>query len=274
MFLGIFVSVAGTALCISHVTVWFFIVLGTLSISSWLKRFVSSNSLVIFFVVSVLGGLLFLLSCSSFWFSPLLLQLSLLFKLGFAPFQFWVLKLLCELDLVQTCVFLGPLKYGLLWVFLSAAPPFLVFLLAAAWVGLIMLWLSTKIAYVLYASGSSQFFVYCLLSPPAWTTYYWVYMLALYVISCIITMQLSPLFAFLCLGGLPPLTIFWAKAFAILSLPTLYGIIVIFVSALSLGPYIQCSLGFYINPAQCYFTKALLVLLPSFALDFPFICVE
>jgi len=86
--LAILLSVAGTMVCTSHVIVWSFLVLGSLSLCSWLKAYVHTSALVLYFVISCLGGLLFLASSSEYWASSLVIQLSLLLKLGFAPFQF------------------------------------------------------------------------------------------------------------------------------------------------------------------------------------------
>jgi len=86
--LGILVSVAGTSIVSSHFIVWSFLVVGSLSVCGWLKPKVSSDALVLYFVISALGSLIFLVSCGSFVLSSLLLQLSLLLKLGLAPFQF------------------------------------------------------------------------------------------------------------------------------------------------------------------------------------------
>ena len=88
--------------------------MGSLSVCGWLKAKVSSDALVLYFVVSALGRLLFLVRCSEFALSATLLQLALLLKLGLAPFQFWVFKVLSPLSVPSLCFFLGPLKVGLL----------------------------------------------------------------------------------------------------------------------------------------------------------------
>ena len=112
--LGILLSVTGTTLVCSQFWVWSFLVLGSLSVSCWLKSKVTTEAIILYFVVSVLGSLVFLVSCSELWFSCTLLQLSLMLKLGLAPFQFWVFKVLSPLDMSSLCFFLGPLKFGLL----------------------------------------------------------------------------------------------------------------------------------------------------------------
>ena len=114
MLLGILISVTGTILVCSQFWVWSFLVLGSLSVSCWLKTKVTTDAIVLYFVVSVLGSLVFLVSWSGQSFSIALLQLSLMLKLGLAPFQFWVFKVLSPLDLSSLCFFLGPTKVGLL----------------------------------------------------------------------------------------------------------------------------------------------------------------
>lgn len=61
MFIGIFLSVAGIMLTVSHLLAWTFIVIGTLSICGWLKSQSSLQAFVLYFVISVLGGLGFLI---------------------------------------------------------------------------------------------------------------------------------------------------------------------------------------------------------------------
>merc|ERR1740131_659778 len=99
--------------------IWSFLVIGSLSTCGWLKTKISSEAIVLYFVVSALGRLLFLLSCSDFVLSNILLQLALLLKLGFAPFQFWVFKVIFPLNISSLCFFLGPLKVGLLWLLVN-----------------------------------------------------------------------------------------------------------------------------------------------------------
>lgn len=112
--LGILVGVIGTTLLQSHLMIWSFLVIGSLSVCGWLKTKVPSDALVLYFVVSALGRLLFLVRCSEFVLSSILLQLALLLKIGLAPFQFWVFKVLFPLNIASLCFFLGPLKVGLL----------------------------------------------------------------------------------------------------------------------------------------------------------------
>lgn len=88
--------------------------LGTLSICGWLKTKVTSDALVLYFVISVISSLLFLLRSGEHPLSPIFLHFALLLKLGMAPFHFWVYKVIVHLPLPTLCIFLGPLKLGIL----------------------------------------------------------------------------------------------------------------------------------------------------------------
>jgi len=139
MLLGILVSVSGTALVLSHLGIWSFLVVGTLSTCGWLKPKVGSEALVLYFVVSAIGSLLFLVSSCASPLSSLVLQFSLLLKLGMSPFQFWVYKVLCPLELSSLCFFLGPLKVGLLWLLVNIQFPSLVLSSMSLFIGIILL---------------------------------------------------------------------------------------------------------------------------------------
>jgi len=262
--LGILVSVIGTTLTISHLLIWSFFVIGSLSVCGWLKTLVPSGTLVLYFVVSVIGSLLFLVSCRSVFFSRLLIQLALLLKLGLAPFQFWVFKVIFSLDLSRLCFFLGPLKVGHLWLFVNAVHPSVILSAASLILGVAFLWLSSQSHLVLYASGRCQLLILVLLGPSAFALYYSIYLLALLGISWFSSGYLSSFFAFLGLGALPPLTIFWAKVFALLSLPFMYAGLVILVSLLRLWPYIRCSIGISGTTHTSYLHSLLLTLCPIF----------
>merc|ERR1712212_451570 len=116
VFLGALLSVAGVLLSMHFLVVFMFLVLSSLSICGWLKSQVPSSSLVVYFVVSASGSLIFLLGSNVPTYSSVLTSLSLLMLLGFAPFQFWVYQILPHLSLLSLCTFLGPLKLGLLWL--------------------------------------------------------------------------------------------------------------------------------------------------------------
>ena len=86
MVLGIAISVGGVTFVCSGLVAWFFLVLGTLCTVGWLKCYLPSQSLLLYFLVSVQGSLVFLLSC---WFGVTLVFVTSLFVLlGLPPFQF------------------------------------------------------------------------------------------------------------------------------------------------------------------------------------------
>merc|ERR1712105_347715 len=97
----------------------------TLCTIGWLKSSLPASSLVLYFVVSVMGSLLCLLSSVSWFFSPLLLMLGLFLIMGLAPFHFWVMPTLSYFSLPSLVFFLGPLKLGYLFLFIRGSPSFL-----------------------------------------------------------------------------------------------------------------------------------------------------
>jgi len=265
------ISVAGIMLTVTHLLAWSFIVIGTLSICGWLKSTCRTQAWVLYFVISVLGGLGFLLRWSGSIFCPVLLQLSLLLKLGLAPFQFWVFPVLIRLDHVSLCIFLGPLKVGLLWLFVNVTSASLVLCLASLFCGLCFLWLSANLALVLYGSGSCQLIIFTILGPSFFPSYLYIYLLCLFAVSCITTSHISPYFAFCCLGAIPPFTIFWGKFYAIITLPFVFGCAVILISLLSLWPYLRCALSFKYFSSWSLVLKGLVLMLPYYCIDLPWI---
>lgn len=264
MLLGILVAILGTSLIKSHLMIWSFLVIGSLSASGWLKPKVPSDALVLYFVVSALGRLLFLVSCSEFVLSNILLQLALLLKLGLAPFQFWVYKVLFPLNITSLCFFLGPLKVGILWLIVNIIHSSIILASASLCLGIILLWLSSQIQLVLYASGSCQLLILVVLGPTIFPLYYSVYLLALLGVSWFRSKIISSFFAFLSLGALPPLTMFWAKVLALLSLPSLYAGLVLITSLLSLWPYIRCSVELNTATSTSLLHSSFLIIYPCY----------
>jgi len=244
--------------------IWSFLVISSLSTCGYLKAKVPSDTLVLYFVVSALGRLLFLLRCCEVVLSVILLQLALLLKLGIAPFHFWVFKVLFPLRIPSSCFFLGPLKVGLLWLLVSITHPSLILASASLLFGIFLLILSSQVQLVLYASGSCQLLILMVLGSSVFPHYYSVYLLALLGVSWFRSKIISSFFAFASLGALPPLTMFWAKVIALLSLPMLYGGLVLVTSLLCLGPYIRCSVELDSQVSTSVLHSSLLILYPSF----------
>jgi len=208
MLLGIYISIIGIVLVVSPLVTWFFIVLGTLSTLGFLKPKISSSSLVLYFVVSVLGSLLFLVSSGALIFSGLLLQLAMLLKIGLAPFHFWVSSVLRSLDLVSLFLFLGPIKFGFLFLFLDSSSSTFLLALPSLLLGLSFLWLGSQAWSVIYASGSSNLIILLFLSPTIFTSYYLIYCVSLFGLVLLQYKLISSYLAFLNLGAVPPLSLF------------------------------------------------------------------
>lgn len=208
MFFGILLSILGTLLSVSALITWSFLVLGTLCLTSWLKAKLPARSLVLYFVVSVLGSLSFLISCCGLPCSSILLQLSILLKLGLAPFQFWVHSVLSHLDMLSLCFFLGPTKFGLLFLLVCGSPSSSYLYLLSTFIGVFMLYLSRHLHLLLYASGSVQLIILSFLSSSVILVYWSIYMLALAGLALVPSSLFSPLMAFLGLAALPPFAFF------------------------------------------------------------------
>jgi len=256
--------VIGTSLCTSSLPIWSFLVLGTLSICGWLKTKVSTDALVVYFVVSVVRRLLFLLRTGSHSFSASFLQLALLLKLGFAPFHFWVYKVISSLTPASLCVFLGPLKLGILWLLVNIDCPSLPLFSASLFLGLILLWSSSSLHLLLFASGARQLLILVLLGPFFFLAYFLTYLLALLGVALVSYRFISPFLAFACLSGIPPLTMFWAKVLAIYHSPFLWASLFIFTSCLRLWPYMHCSLSHPSSHTTSFVPVSFLSLLPCF----------
>lgn len=236
--------------------------LGTLTITAWLSSYADSCCLCVYFLVSVLGGILFLLSALETFFSSFLLQCAITLKLGLAPFHFWVFNLLRFLPLPSLCIFLGPAKAGLLWVLVSSHSISLPFASLSLLLGIIWLWLSFSFSLILYSSRSCQFLIFFLLGPSYVIVFYLLYCLALLAVLCISFEIISPFLAFLCLAGLPPLTMFSAKLLALSILSFASGLLLVLISVLSFLPYLTFSLSLRSISASRPLLVCLLIVLP------------
>lgn len=165
--------------------------------------------------------------------------MSLLLKLGLPPFQFWVYVVIRSLSLPDLCFFIGPLKTGLLWLLVCSSVNALFFVSLSLFIGLLLLWSTCSVHLLLFGSGLCQIVVLVCLGPSVFPLYYAIYSLALLGVSVSQTSLLSPVMAFLRLGSLPPLSIFWAKVLAVSCLPSTLVFLVLLVSALTLWPYVR-----------------------------------
>jgi len=266
--LGILISVVGTRFCVNYFCVWCFLVLGTLSICSWLKSKICSSALVLYFIISALGGILFLASAYGTALQSFLLPLSLFLKLGLAPFQFWILSVLPSLDIRSSCLFLGPIKFGLLWLLVSASHAPLTLSFLALLLGLLLLYTSLSVPMILYASGSVQVIVLIVLGPSLFPLYYSIYLSALFCVSLIVNNLVSPIFAFLSLAALPPLSMFWAKLLALSALPGVWCFLVLLSSLLSFWPYLSTGSLFVSQADTAPLTAFFSILLPLWLINF------
>lgn len=235
--LGIFFSVQGLTVTSNTIFVWLSIVLGSISTTGWLSYSLPTLPLSIYFVSSVLGGLLFVFSSYSSTIPPLFIFTSLLLLLGFFPFQFWSFAVLPHLSLSRVCLFLGPIKFGYLWLLLSSSNFFFWLGLLRLCTGLLIIYTAIAIWALLWASSSTLLFQLLLLDSFLGIIFYVVYSLTLLSISHFLSNKQPLTLPFLRVAGLPPLGIFWPKLLSLLRLPFFHCLSLLFRSALVLFPY-------------------------------------
>jgi len=260
----------GLLSCSSPFFLCAFIVLGTLCLTSYTSTLLPSSSLVLFFAVSELGSLLFLLGSFLDGPSCLVLSLSLMLKLGFAPFQFWVYPVLSHLSVPSLFFIIGPTKLGLLYLFVSVCGSYSFLCFLCLLVGLNILFLTTSLNFLLYASGSVQLLFLVCLGPLAFFPYYFSYLTAVFCLVACYYSLLSPLSSILSLSGLPPLVFFWGKVYALSVLPIYSGCLFLVASCLSLFPYLSWALlrsSFSTSSPMLLSFLTLVSLVPSFLLS-------
>lgn len=216
--------------------------MGALCLTSYASTLLPSSSLILFFAVSELGSLLFLLGSFFGGHSCLVTSLSLLLKLGFAPFQFWVYPVLSHLSVPSLFFMIGPSKLGLIHLFVASCGTYTYLCYLCLLVGLNILFLTSSLNFLLYASGSVQLLFLVYLGPLAFFPYYFSYLTAVFCLVACYYSLLSPLSSILSLSGLPPLVFFWGKVFALSVLPFYSGCLLLLASCLSLFPYLSWAL--------------------------------
>ena len=237
MFLGLLISTLGLLSCSSPFFLWAFLVLGTLSTVGYFKPFLPALSLVLLFICSVVGGLLFLVGSLHPTSYSLFSNIGLLLKLGLAPFHFWMLKVVVLVTEFSSFILLGLLKVGPLFLLIDSPSFTLVWGVLSFVVGLPVLFSCTSVNLVLLGSGLLQFWVLSALQATTFSFYLFAYLIRLLLCCCAQTFSLSYLLAFLSLAGLPPFLFFVAKLSVLVSGPILVGILVLLISALRLFPY-------------------------------------
>jgi len=196
-----------------------------------------AHSLVLLFICSVVGGLLFLVGSLHPTTYSSIPNIGLLLKLGLAPFHFWMLKIVVFVTEFPSFVLLGLAKVGPLFLLTAGPSLSLVMSLLSLVVGLLLLFSCTCVNLVLLGSGLLQFCVLSVLQATTFNFYFSSYLISLLLCCCAQTLQVSYLLAFLSLAGLPPFLFFVAKLSVLVSSPFLVCVLVLLVSALRLFPY-------------------------------------
>jgi len=237
MLLGLLISTLGLLSCSSPFFLWAFLVLGTLCTIGYFKLFLPAHSLVLLFICSVVGGLLFLVGSLHPSSHSLIPNIGLLLKLGLAPFHFWMLKVVVFVTEFSSFFLLGLMKVGPLFLLIDGPSFTLVWGLFSFCVGLSVLYSCTSVNLILLGSGLLQFWVLSATQGYTFNFYLFSYLFSLLLCCCAHTLQVSYLLSFLSLAGLPPFIFFVAKLSVLVTSPFLVCILVLLVSALRLFPY-------------------------------------
>ena len=129
-----------------------------------MKPKIEPSILVTYFIVSVLGSLLFLASTVAPAYLSLLFGLSLFLLIGMPPFHFWLLALLPSLDLPSTILFLGPMKSGYILLLLSSQESFFPLGLLAFFFGIVVVWSARCFGLIIFGSQCCHILFLLLLS--------------------------------------------------------------------------------------------------------------
>lgn len=242
MLFGLLLSQFGLCVLSSSLLLWLFMVLATLCSVGWLRSLLPSSTLALYFVVSVMSSLLFLMSFVDVAFSSLFLCLSLFLIMGLAPFQFWVLSLLSHLSSLPLITFLGPTKIGYLFLTISHSRSSLSLGTISLFFGLLYLYLANSLALVLYSSSAMLILPLMFIGRNMFWYFQLTYLLSLSTFYFYFSSAATSIFCFFCLLGLPPLGIFFAKLTALSVLPAFYSLVLICISAIIVFPYLRYAL--------------------------------
>lgn len=264
MLFGLLLSQFGLCVLSSSLALWLFMVLATLCSVGWLRSFLPSSTLALYFVVSVMSSLLFLMSFVDVAFSPLFLCLSLFLIMGLAPFQFWVLSLLSHLSSFPLITFLGPTKLGYLFLVICHSRSSLILGTFSLIFGLLYLYFANSLALILYSSSSALILpLMCIGSDMFWY-FQLTYLLALSTFYFYFFSAATSIFCFFCLLGLPPLGIFFAKLAALSVLPPFHALVLICISAFIVNPYMRIALFLGIFGQTSFLLAFTLTALPAY----------
>jgi len=269
---GILISLLGLVSCTTSLSLWSFLVLSSICSVCYFKQYLSSSCLVLFFICTVVGGLLFLGGALSFSYTSWLINIGLLLKLGLAPFHFWLVKVASSLSKFPLFTLLGFLKVGPLYLLVSGTDSLFFWGSLSLGFGIILIFRASSVSYVLVGSGLILFWVLSTLEPWFFVPYVLAYNISLLLCCCPLLLSISTLIAFLSLSGLPPFPLFWVKLLILTSVPATTSFSLLLASALSLFPYTHLGLVLQAGPTTSvsllffYFSSFNVLLLLCFPL--------
>lgn len=254
--------------CRSALANWSFLVLNGLCAVGYFKAYLQSTSLVLIFIASCVGSLVYIGGMLSSFSIPTFISLGLLCKLGLFPFHFWVVKGVISLMGFPLFTFLGLQKLGPLYLFLRTYRPLALLGMASAFLGLIIILSSFSVNIVLVGSSFLQFWI--LVTQPLFMFFIFFPAYLIRLLFCCHTFPnlVSPMLSWLSLAGLPPFALFFSKVVVLYFSAFWPACILLLVSGSSFYPY--CLMAFTTKSSTissfsflCFFSSSWLLLILS-----------
>lgn len=261
MFLGLLVSCLGLLVCVTPLSIWSFLVLSSLCSLTYLKPHLPSSSLILFFLASAVGGLIWF--CGSLLFGSLQVVsiIGLLLKLGLVPFHWWMVNVVCFLSGFVLFVTLSLIKFGPLVLLVHSSETLFYWGLFSLIISIPILWTSSSVALILFSSGLLQFRVVSSFQSCLFYVYFLTYCFSLFLVCCYSTIKISAFIGCFSLCGLPPFPLFFAKLCVFFSSSFLVCVAVLLFSSCSLIPYL--TLGLTLRPVSSSSVSLLLLFIWS-----------
>jgi len=240
--------------------------LHTLVIVCLLSHSVSPDTLLAYFLPSVIGSLLWFMGSLVGFFGLQLLVTGLLLKLRMFPFHYWGLKVVRNINSISLFILIVPAKVPILTLFLSSGPSLLLLSFIILFCGCLNFVLRSFLSHILVWSSHLTLGFLLLMGSPIFFFYLFLYSFSLLLLLFSSFFSVSREFACLSLSGLPPLYMFWVKLYFLSSLPHLLCLLVLLAFAWSALGWlsIACSFSFYSNsPTTSFGTHFLLLMFVS-----------
>jgi len=182
--------------------------LHSIVIVSLLSSSVSPDTLLAYFLPSVVGSLLWFMGSLVSSYGLYLLVVGLLLKLRMFPFHYWGLKVVNNLNSISLFIIIVPAKVPVLTLFLCSGHSFHVLSLIMLCFGLPIFLLRSYLSHLLVWSSHLTLGFLFLMGSPIFYSYLFMYSFRLRLLLFSSSFSVSKEFACLSLSGLPPFYIF------------------------------------------------------------------